>query len=349
MSEVASNIQESNQQILNDIQSLQKTEQGLFNSLETNPNLTNEQQQEILQKINQITNMRLNLYQTLSGVNGFFQNALKTSHGTLTDQSSAISIVENDLNQLKQNLKSIEQEKNNKIRLVEINSYYGDKYAEHSKLMKIIIYTLLPIIVLAIINRSGILPPIIYYILLYIIVAVGGYYFVMTLISVLSRDPMDYDEYDWFFDPNNAPKQNGSSSEDPWLNSMLDTCIGADCCSTGQTYDKYLFQCVGSSTVNVKPKTSKQNSNTSSSSGSSSSSSSGSTSGSSSGSTSGSSSGSTSGSSSSSSSGSSSNVESYVNHVLTKTSTTNNYKYDNAFSSPKPSSSSSFLTYPTFR
>jgi hypothetical protein len=310
MSDVASNIQESNQQILNDIQSLQKTEQGLFNSLETNPNLTNEQQQELLQKINQITNMRLNLYQTLSGVNGFFQNALKTSHGTLTDQSSAISIVENDLNQLKQNLKSLEQEKNNKIRLVEINSYYGDKYAEHSKLMKIIIYTLLPIIVLAIINRSGILPPIIYYILLYIIVAVGGYYFVMTLISLLSRDPMDYDEYDWFFDPNNAPKQKGSSSEDPWLNSMLDTCIGAECCSKGQTYDKKIFQCVGNSTVNVKPNTHHSTRPTTT---------------------------------------TGNNVESYVNHVLTKTSTTNNYKHDNAFSSPKPSSSSTFLTYPTFR
>ena len=39
------NIQENNEQILNDIQSLQQMEQQLFSSLESNPNLTIAQQQ----------------------------------------------------------------------------------------------------------------------------------------------------------------------------------------------------------------------------------------------------------------------------------------------------------------
>jgi hypothetical protein len=34
------NIKQNNEQILNDIQSLQQMEQELFNSLETNPNLS---------------------------------------------------------------------------------------------------------------------------------------------------------------------------------------------------------------------------------------------------------------------------------------------------------------------
>ena len=65
------NISQNNEQILNDIQSLQKMEQDLFSSLETNTNLTPQQQQKIIEKMNQITNMRINLYKTLNGVNDF--------------------------------------------------------------------------------------------------------------------------------------------------------------------------------------------------------------------------------------------------------------------------------------
>ena len=68
--------------------------------------------------------MRVNLYQTLSGVNGFFQTALSSSIGTLQEQTTAIAIVENELNQSKKRLEVLEIEKNNKVRLVEINDYY---------------------------------------------------------------------------------------------------------------------------------------------------------------------------------------------------------------------------------
>ena len=154
--------QQNNEQLLNDIQSLQTMEQQIFNSLETNPNLTTEQKKEMVDKMNQLSNMRINLYQTLSGVNNYYQNALSSSQGTLTEQSAAIDIVENELNKAKKRLEFLEAEKNNKIRLVEINDYYGDKYAEHGALMKIVIFTLVPIIILAILNSKDILPTNIY-------------------------------------------------------------------------------------------------------------------------------------------------------------------------------------------
>ena len=156
------NIQENNEQILNDIQSLQQMEEQLLSNLETNPNLSYQQQQDIIQKMNQLSTMRINLYQTLSGVNGFFQSALSSSIGTLEEQTSAIAIVENELNQAKQRLEVLEEEKNNKVRLVEINGYFGDKYAEHSQLMKIVIFTLVPIIILIFLKNKGILPNVVY-------------------------------------------------------------------------------------------------------------------------------------------------------------------------------------------
>jgi len=240
------NVQENNEQILNDIQSLQQMEQQLFSNLESNPNLSTEQQKQIIEKMNQLSNMRVNLYQTLSGVNNYFENALNTSTGTLQQQVVAIGIVENELNKAKTRLEILEQEKNNKIRLVEINTYFGDKYAEHSALMKIIIFTLIPIIILALLNNKGILPNMIYYILLVIVSLIGAFFFWYRFGSILMRDNMNYQEYDWYFDPNAAPS-GSSSTDDPWSGGLnLGTCVGDACCSDGLIYDSSLNQCVDS-------------------------------------------------------------------------------------------------------
>ena len=250
------NFSQNNEQILNDIQSLQKMEQDLFSSLETNTNLTTQQKQKIIEKMNQITNMRINLYKTLSGVNSFYGTALKSSAGTLKEQTAAIGIVESELNKSKKRLQLLEAEKNNKIRLVEINDYYSDKYAEHSQFMKIIIFTLVPVIILAFLNNKGILPSSIYNILIVIISFIGAYYMWRRYYSLITRDNMNYQEYDFYFDPTTAPK-GSSNGDDPWLSmKMPGTCVGEYCCSDGQTWDSNLNQCVGTSTV-TKSKSSK--------------------------------------------------------------------------------------------
>jgi len=242
------NVQENNEQILNDIQSLQQMEQQLFSNLESNPNLSTQQQQQIIEKMNQLSNMRVNLYQTLSGVNNYFENALNTSIGSLKEQVVAISIVEKELNRSKRRLEILEQEKNNKIRLVEINTYYGDKYAEHSQLMKIIIFTLVPVIILALLNNKGILPNTIYYILLIIVSLIGAFFFWRRFASIIMRDNMNYQEYDWYFDPDAAPTSTSTTTNDPWAGSLdLGTCVGDSCCSSGLTYDASMNQCVSSS------------------------------------------------------------------------------------------------------
>ena len=62
-------ISDNNTQILNDIQSLQNLEQEMFSNLEENTSLTPDQQQQIIEKINQISQMRVNLYKTLGSLN----------------------------------------------------------------------------------------------------------------------------------------------------------------------------------------------------------------------------------------------------------------------------------------
>jgi hypothetical protein len=238
-------ISKNNEEILQNIQLLQNSEQDLMRDLENNPNLSSQQQQKIIQKIQMLTDIRSGLYETLSGMQNFYQSALNSSTGTLKEQTAAINIVETELNRAKQRLNYLEMEKNNKIRLVEINQYYGDRYAEHTDLMKIVIFTLIPVIILTILFNKGILPSRVYYILFIIIAIVGAVYFWKTYASIITRDNMNYDAYNFPFDPNSAPTSNGNEPDDPWATDLaLGSCVGEACCQEDQTYDATLDQCV---------------------------------------------------------------------------------------------------------
>jgi hypothetical protein len=239
---------ENVRKLLSDIQELQKMEQDHFNQLNTNGNLTPQQQMEQISQINKTSNMRRNLYTTLSQVNSFYKDALDSSMGTLKEQKTAISIVENELNRAKKRLEYLELQKNNKIRLVEINQFFGEKYSEHTKLMKIIIFILIPIIILTMLYKKNIIPKNVYFILFIIIGVVGAFFVYKLYASIIMRDNMNYNEYDWPFDIKSAPTADTTTStSDPWAASStfnFGTCIGQNCCSTGLTYDTTTNLCI---------------------------------------------------------------------------------------------------------
>ncbi len=248
-----SNSEQNNEQILNDIQNLQQMEQQLFNSLEMNTSLSSTEKQKLISKINDLSSFRINLYKTLGGINGFFNNALSSSLGTLKEQTVAIGIVESELNRAKKRLEILEEERNNKIRLVEINEYYGDKYEEHAQLMKIIIFMLVPIIFFTFLKNKGILPQGAYLFLVIVVSWIGAVYLWRRYASIVMRDNMNYDEYNWTFNPSLAPTGGSSTSSDPWLSNAsvgaLGTCIGQACCSAKQVYDTTTNKCVATTTT----------------------------------------------------------------------------------------------------
>ena len=118
-------MQERNEQTLNDIKTLQQVELELYDTLEKNATsntMTPEQKDQLIKKINEISQMRINLYATLKDIYSFFQNNVSSSRITLAEQKMAIDIVENELNESKRRLQLLEEEKYNKLRLVEINT-----------------------------------------------------------------------------------------------------------------------------------------------------------------------------------------------------------------------------------
>lgn len=243
---MSTNFSERNQQILSDIQNLQTIEQGLFSNLENNNStMSQEEQQQIIQKMNQISQMRINLYKSLTGINTYFQDALVNSRDTLDEQIVAIGIVEEQLNDAKKRLALIEEQKNSNIRNIEINDYYSEKYSNHTSLMKIVIFMLVPIIILAVLYNKGFIPTPIYLTLIAIIALVGFYFLFNGFYSMMRRDPMNYQQYQWDFNPNDVPNSSSNGpSVDPWAGGVSTVCVGAQCCNQYETFDANLNKCI---------------------------------------------------------------------------------------------------------
>lgn len=236
-------LQERNKQVLNNISELQKQEKQLYDSLD-DVNLSSEEKQQIINKINEISQMRISLYSGLKDIYDFYQKNVSTSRTTLGQQITAIDVLENELNQSKIRLNLIEDQKYNKLRLVEINTYYGKQYNAHTRLMKTIVFMCLPIIFLAFLANKGILPPKLYALLTSIVLIIGIILIGLQIIDIFNRDNMNWDEYNWYFERSNAPSDtNVGVSFDPWSTPSI-TCIGSACCYDGSTYDDQKNMCV---------------------------------------------------------------------------------------------------------
>jgi hypothetical protein len=241
-------MQSRNSQTLTDIQGLQDIEKGLFTTLEAglaNNTISPDQQEKIISKINELSNMRVNLYKNLNGLYGFFQKNMTSSRDTISEQTAAIDIVENELNESKRRLQMIQQENNNKIRLVEINTYYGEQYADYANIMKLIVIFCIPILMLTILANREILPKNIYFILFTILIVVGVIYIGRQIITAFSRDRMNYSEFDWNTKKSSLPKIDTSkpNGSDPWLTNAL-MCSGGACCPENYSYSNVQNKCI---------------------------------------------------------------------------------------------------------
>ena len=243
------NIQEGEAQTLSSITQLQIIEKEYFNNLEqglAQGSLSVESKDALVQKINQISQMRVNLYKNLNGMYSFYKSNISEKHNTLSDQVVAIEILEGELNESKNRLKIVEEDKTNKLKLVEINAYYGERFNDYANIMKIIVYSCIPILILTFIKNRGFIPPNIYTILIVGILVFALIYLGYHLLRTYSRNSMKYQEYDWFFNISKAPTvDKNSSTIDPWAKIDV-VCYGQNCCSNGEIYnsDPSINKCV---------------------------------------------------------------------------------------------------------
>jgi hypothetical protein len=207
---------ENNQDIMNEIQKIQAIEKEyiiqLINQSSQFVDVT--QKENLINKIDELTNLRIEMYKLIYKQNKNIQNSVMNSQQILNEQNTAVQIMENQLNQFKNQIHYLEEDKNNKIRLIENNDYYGERYKEHGEVMKYIVLYLLGFCVLMYGYKKGWFNSRIFYLFIILLTLVSSYIIIPILFSIWSRDNLNYNEYNWYFNPNTAPKMNSDISDE---------------------------------------------------------------------------------------------------------------------------------------
>jgi hypothetical protein len=242
--------------LIKSVKQLQSQEMQLYGELEANvaANGDTAARDLLVVKIDQLSNARMDMYRDLMDNYAVIRDSVGQTRGDLVDQLTLIDIVQQQLDSLRRQTSSLNAETSGKQRMIEINTYYGKKYMAQKELMQLIILTCVPLLVLALLAKFGTLGNQIASILGSVVLVVGLYYIVRKVIDISTRSNMNFDEYDWAFDPAELHptvieydlEQLGAVS-----GSLTGTlgCVGQQCCSAGTTYDQNTLRCVASASA----------------------------------------------------------------------------------------------------
>lgn len=187
-------------QTLSTILDLQQLEKQLFTNLESLSSDTQEtsiaEQKQIVKQINDLSTTRINLFNTLNDLYQFAQDNVAENRTELVDKMTVAKVMETQLNNMKQMLNELQQVKNNKLRMVQINTYYGKQYQGQTELMKLIIKLCIVIIILISLSKMSIFPPALINSLIFLVIAVGAFFVFRKISDLSSRDNMDFDRYE---------------------------------------------------------------------------------------------------------------------------------------------------------
>jgi hypothetical protein len=236
--------QDKNAELSTYIEKLSKVEQQLIEQISSTKDA--KEQARLSNNLVLIQDTRTDLINALSSINAYYTQNLTGSSHTLEQQTNAVAIMDKEMEQAKKRLAYINEQKENKLRIVEINQYYSASYAEWTHLVKILIITLIAFaIVINITTYFPGLPSEVYSMLMFVISIISLYYIFVSVVSIYSRDNMVYDEYNWNFNINSAPKMDSASSfkNSFKLPSMM-SCIGENCCQDGTLWNNDIGKCI---------------------------------------------------------------------------------------------------------
>jgi len=235
-------------EIINNINNLQNIETALFNKLSTDTSLDPASRSEIVNQINLLAKARGDLYNNMNDFSSQIETVAGERRNALVQNSVAVSVIKDQIENSKQTLTGLEEDKSNKMRLVEINSYYGKKYEFQTEIMKIIILTCVPVLIISILLKKGFIPNMIATGLIIIVIAVGLIVTGHKVIDLNKRNKFNFDQYDHPFNPYavQVSKTENTNLSDINKMSFATSCLGPSCCTDGQTkWDEATKKCIG--------------------------------------------------------------------------------------------------------
>ena len=147
----------------------------------------------------------------------------------------------------------INQQNTDKMRKIEINTYYNKAYKEYINILQIIIFACAILVPIVIANKNSMLPNTITNILVMSIILFTIVYIIIKFVDIYMRDNIDFDKIKIPYDREATILQREGTikRKNNVLSSFGVACIGADCCpetSGVLIYDATLNRCVANET-----------------------------------------------------------------------------------------------------
>jgi hypothetical protein len=225
------------QGIINNIARIQMIEKQLLGKLNTDISATD--RSEIVAQINDLAKARGDLYNNMNDFSSQIEMVASERRNALVQNSVAVNVIRDQIANSSNTLDGLQQDKSNKMRLVEINNYYGKKYEFQTDIMKIIILTCVPVLVVSILLKKGFIPNLIATGLIILIIAAGVIAVARKVMDLNRRNRFNFDQYDHPFNPYavSVTTTNKETTNLADLNeiSMDYSCIGSNCCTETTT------------------------------------------------------------------------------------------------------------------
>ena len=244
-----------------------QSSKNLLNSIHTNNNklydqlkgynLSSPDISEINIDMKENTHAENNVIDYISTQANATENNLESASNNLVNQIVINDILETQMQNANAEYTNLKQDNTEKLRMVEINTYYTQRYQAHVELMKTIIFVCIPLLLILILTNKEILPARVGYILGGIILVIGIVLIGLKIFDLSIRNNMDYNEYDQvYYQVKEDPKGHvampdiGQELEQEFHSSISAleknlgfACIDGKCCGAGTTYNSILGQC----------------------------------------------------------------------------------------------------------
>lgn len=142
----------------------------------------------------------------------------------------------------------IDQQNVDKMRNIEINTYYDKAYKEYTGILKVIILACVILVPIVIANKNSLLPSRITNLLVLIVITLTIGYIIYKFYDIYMRDNRDFDKISIPYDKEAIRMQTAGTltKKNNFLSQFGVACIGEDCCpdSSGLVYDPVKNRCI---------------------------------------------------------------------------------------------------------
>lgn len=189
-------------------------------------------------------------------------NNLRQASNNLVNQIMITDILQDEVNNSERAYEALKQNNIDKLRMIDINTYYTEKYRAQTDLMKLIIYFAIPLLLLTILANKGIISNNIAYGIGGVILLIGVVMVIMKVYDLNNRDNMNFREINVGYNAQEVKDNERGQSADALdlgnefsefgedalkkLEKELGVdCIGEDCCDPPNTiWNKKYGTCI---------------------------------------------------------------------------------------------------------